>query len=300
MRWCNSLCYRRAAVLTLVIVFLCLTVLPGIPPLQARENNKTLLRMGFIYQADIQDTVTRYQPLFNYLEKHLPLRITPVWYDNGYQLMVDLNQGFVDLVLADGTMYIYAREKLNANQIAVMKVKGKFSRRAVVVVRRDSGIKDLEDLRGKRMALVGPFDELSTLWVRSELEGMGETVDGFFHTAVNTLSFEASILNTVLKEVDAAAAEESVFIGLRNINPKIRETLEVIKRSPPYSNLVIIAGKAVDPTFIRKIRSVLVTMDNSLEGNAVLASIHCDGFYPKNDGLFVNDRALMRFFPQVE
>lgn len=276
---------------------LCLTALSGARPIFAENEESMVLRMGFLYQASVQDTVARYQPLFNYLEKHLPLKIEPIWYDNGYQLIMDLKNGTADLALADGTMYLYVSGKSQADQVAVMKVKGKFTRRAVIVVRNDSGLETLKELRGKRMALVGPLDELSSLWMRSELEGAGENMDTFFHSVVNSMSFEASILNTLLKEADAAAVEERAFMRIRDANPKVRERLKIIKTSPSFSNPVLISGKTVDASILKKVRSVLVTMNNSLEGNAVLASISSDGFYPQGDGLFVNDRALMKFFP---
>jgi phosphonate transport system substrate-binding protein len=280
--------------LTWVMVFFWVSLLP------AREKDEVLLKMGFVYQASVRDTIIRYQPLLTYLEKHLPLKIEPVWYDTGYQLITDLKKGAVNLVLADGSMFIYARDKLGARYVGVMKVKGGFTRRSVIVVRKDSGLSSFRDLRGKRMALVGPFDELSTLWIRSLLSAQGDTLNSFFRSVVNTMSFEASILNTLLKEVDAAAVEERTLLRFRGVNPKIRETLKIIETSPPYINHVIVAGESLAPPLLRKIRSVLVTMDNSLEGNAVLASINCDGFFPASEASLVNDQALMMFFPKIE
>jgi phosphonate transport system substrate-binding protein len=282
------------------VAFLCSIIYLNAAALSAEKRDVVPLRMGFIYQASIRDTVTRYQPFFDYLEKRLPIKIEPAWYDNGYQLIMDLKNGLVDLVMADGTLYLFARDRLKANQIAVKKVKGKYTRRAVIIVRNDSGLERFEQLRGRRVALVGPFDEMSTLWIRSRLKAMGETMDGFFHSVVNTMSCESSILNTVLKEVDASVIEKGAYIRERNINAKVRETLKVIDTSPPYSNQILISGRTMNKQIVNKIRSVLITMNNSLEGNAVLASIHSDGFDIQENSRLINDQKLMRFFPKVE
>lgn len=271
-----------------------------IQPLPAQEQKNIPLRIGFVYQANIIDHVIQYQPLFDYLEKYLPVKIEPIWYSTGYQLLMDLNNGSVDVVFTDGATYLYAREKLQARQVAVVKVKGEYSRRAVVVVRKDSGLENYLQLRGKRMALVGPLDVISSLWMRGELEKISETLDSFFKSVIYTNSPVASILNVVIKEVEAAVVEEKVFLYAQNTNPKIRETLKTIKFSSAFSNQVVVAGKILDATFLKKLKAILVTMNNTLEGNGVLASIRGDGFFPQKDDLFVNDLQLMKFFPQSE
>jgi len=101
-------------------------------------------------------SIERYQPLVDYLEKATGLKIKLRVTDN-YKDFEDLQkQGKLDFVIQDAfSAYLTAKHVKLAHIANVISTEGKLYDPGYIIVRADSGIRSLADLRGKTL-LFGP------------------------------------------------------------------------------------------------------------------------------------------------
>lgn len=135
----------------LVLIFCC----------SARANQSEPLRLHFgVYPSDratimyrkfspILEAIT--EPLQNQLKREVDIHLTIFEdYESGIQALVD---GDVDFVRFGPSSYILAEQRNNNVSLLAMELRnGMKTFNGVIVAKRDSGIKSIEDLVGKKFA----------------------------------------------------------------------------------------------------------------------------------------------------
>ena len=125
--------------------------LPPGPP--ARDRPPEELRMGFDLRASPTEDARQYLPLIAYLEQATGLRIgleiLPAGDNAGYALA----EGRLDVAFVGGFSYVQARQRARIHPLAHGRdARGEPTYRAVIVVRPDSSLWHLGQLRGRRFA----------------------------------------------------------------------------------------------------------------------------------------------------
>ncbi len=119
-----------------------------------REESRTL-RIGYMICNSLEETRERFEPLTAYLSQATGARCESVYLDT--QDVEDaFEAGKLDLAHTNSLLYIILRENHGAELVAASS-RGSFGAltRGVIVVRADSAIKELADLRGRRLVF-GP------------------------------------------------------------------------------------------------------------------------------------------------
>ncbi len=113
------------------------------------------IRIGYMNCNSVEETMQRFRPLTAYLEQKLgrPCEAIPV---DTQDLESRFAAGEFDFVHGNSLLYIILKENHDLQLIATEK-RGQFGSytAGAIIVRRDSQIQSLEDLRGKRM-IFGP------------------------------------------------------------------------------------------------------------------------------------------------
>jgi len=73
-------------------------------------------------------------------------------------------RGELDLALLCSAPYVEAHDKFGARVLVVPVVRGERVYRSYLIVRAGSGIRSLQELRGKRFAFVDPLSNTGFLW----------------------------------------------------------------------------------------------------------------------------------------
>lgn len=141
----SSSAFRR----TLVLIG-CLLVL-GVG---CREEPR-VLRIGYMICNSLEETRQRFAPLTAYVSEVTGARCEPVYLDT-QDVEGAFEAGTLDLVHTNSLLYVLLRERHGA-ELVVAERRGTFGSRTrgVVIVRADSGIQDLTDLKGQRL-IFGP------------------------------------------------------------------------------------------------------------------------------------------------
>ena len=121
--------------------------------LRRRSSISTPIRFGFDRRSTPQEDARQYLPLLDYLHRatgyRFELRFTP----KGKSIVDELGNGHVQFAAIGAGSYIQARREYGVIPISRgLNSEGKAEYRSAIVVRTDSELRSIDQLRGKRFA----------------------------------------------------------------------------------------------------------------------------------------------------
>ena len=186
-----------------------------------------------------------------------------------------------DLAFLHTVGYVLANQEAKATLLAKDIWHGKTSYTARIYVRKDSGYKTLEDLRGKTIAFVDPTSSSGYIYPMVLLiqKGLVKNRDPktFFKEALFAGSHDAALLALINRSVDAAAS----FDLAREQYLKDKERMEAIAwvtETPPIPEAGIAVREGLDPALAKRIFQALMAL-NAPEYKPLLKKLYSiDGF----------------------
>lgn len=120
--------------------------------IKPQEGSKQF-QFGFDLRSSPQEDARQYLPFLNYLEKktgyRFKLRFTP----RDGEIVDDLGNGIIQFAAIGAVSYIQAADKYNVKPLVRgANIENKAEYQSMLIVRLNSPIRKLDDLRGKRLA----------------------------------------------------------------------------------------------------------------------------------------------------
>jgi phosphonate transport system substrate-binding protein len=166
---------------------------------------------------------------------------------------------------------------------AFAKEKGGESR-SVVIVRRDSRYRVLEDLEGASIAFPAPTAFVGTLIPWAELSARG-----IAPTPTYVGSRESVLLNVARGLCDAGAVSAA---ALETLEPGLREQLRVLWTSEAFPPYALAAHPRVPQDVVAAVRAALLAMHEDPEAASLLAGLGFEGFEAAEDAEWDPVRAM--------
>ena len=229
------------------------------------------LVFGILPFVSIEHLVTRFSPLANYLASHLQVPVHIETAPNFVEFARRTHQDqHYDILFTAPHFHSHAVSKADYRLVASVDSPGMW---AVIVVPVSSDIQSIDELRGKRLAAVQPM-ALATLLVRNHLfeAGIDPDVD---LTLVITPSHDASLLSSYHGVTDASALMQPPYAAA---SKTVRESMRVIARTQSTPHIPISVGPWISDDCSAEISNLLLDMNNSDEGRAVLKHNQFSGF----------------------
>ncbi len=233
----------------------------------------------------------KFMPLVEYLNKKLGMEyIIKVGKDYA-EAIDDLGTGRVHVASQTPTTYIEGKHKYGTKLLGYFAKDGSPTYRSAIVVSKNSAIKSVAELRGKRFAFGSEKSTGSTLVPMAMLAEAGITLNNLSQYAY--LGSHDIVANAVLKgEFDAGGMMESVVADFAD------KGIVAIKISEPIPQFPICVNKDLDPEFVEKIKEALI----SITDTSILKAI--DKGYTKfmeaKDSDFDGIRAMVKRLYNVE
>jgi phosphonate transport system substrate-binding protein len=170
--------------------------------------------------------------------------------------------------------------------------------RGIILIRRDSGIKTVADLKGKAVAYPAPTALAATLMPQYYLHTHGLDVN---HDIENRYvgSQESSIISVLRSHVAAGATWPGPWIAFSKENPLLAEQLEVKWQTEPLQNNGWVARKNLPPELIDKLANLLFNLGQHPQGIEMLARIPVTRFEPADDDSYEAVRAFIATFSKT-
>lgn len=226
------------------------------------------MRFGVLSIAPPARIHAKWQPFIKYVSERLGQPLSIVVPRGFGKMKQAVAAGEVDFFYVNSHVFYRLKQAGQAFGVAQMQnIAGKITSRSEIFVRSDSGIRDLAQLKGKRIAFVSPMGAGGYLAPRAFL------YKGGIHTAqdsteVFTKNLSTSIHKVLLKDLDAATM---CGVNYRLMSRKIDTgELRVIGISDEYPENLIAARSDLDPGLVARFRGIVIHMTETPEGERVL------------------------------
>ncbi|HBA89551.1 MAG TPA: phosphonate ABC transporter substrate-binding protein [Geobacter sp.] len=258
----------------LLALALAVPLFPG----RALTADKPVVRFGVIPRYNPLVMYKRYQPIMDYLTAETPYRFELKISKDYPEAVRFLQQGVTQISsLGDVT---FAEANINYQAIPILKPLNKDGTpfyRSAIIVRADSKLRDIRELRGKTMAFGSPHSTSSNLIPRYLLWDNGVGLRDL-KSFVN-LQHHDAVAKAILKgQYDAGAVKDVVAEKYKS------HGLRILAWSAPIPSVPLVVRKDTPPGVIEALTSALLKLDrNNPKHQAIMKTWDdefCYGFAP--------------------
>ena len=255
----------------------------------APKASKTL-RVGFVPAEDAQQVMQNAQPVVEILRKELGMEIQPFVATDYTGVVEALRVGKLDVAFLAPASYVLAKNEANVKVVLKSERKGIPTYFAAIITRADSGIKSLDDLRGKTFAFGDSLSTTGHVFPRKMFKERGIDPVRDFKQILYSGGHDATVLAVLNRKVDAGATYANSPDGqdtawMRYLkNPEDVKQIHAIAFSEPIpaDNLVIRGD--LDEAIGKKIVDVFINLSRDPAGKAMLRELYqIDGFVTATD-----------------
>ncbi len=255
----------------------------------ATGTSSGLLRMGVVPLESPAVMFKKFNPLAEYLggvlKRRMDLKVT-VDFETAVN---DIGMGITQLCFMTPSTYIEAREKYGVQVLVKALTDGKPFHHSVIVTRDDSGIKSLEELRGRSFAFGDIHSTSSHIVPRAMLLEEGVDIKDLHY--YNYLGHHDDVARAVISgDFDAGGMMESTAERFRG------EGLKFLKVSEDIPEFNICVTDDFEPRLVPELRNALISLnDGTPQGAMILKSINAGytGFVPASDEDYDEVRKMM-------
>jgi phosphonate transport system substrate-binding protein len=249
-----------------------------------------VLRVGFVPAEDAQQVIRNAQPLVEILQQKLGIEVQPFVATDYTGVVEALRVGKLDIAFLTPASYVLAKNEANVRVALKSERKGSPFYYAAIITRADSGIKKLEDLRGKVFAFGDPLSTSANVFPRKLFHEKGIDPVRDFKQILYSGGHDATVLAVLNRKVDAGATYANSTDGgdtawARYLqNPEDVKKIHAIAYSEPIpaDNLVFRAG--LEERFAKQIEEVFLELSRDPKGKKMLRDLYqIDGFVPATD-----------------
>jgi phosphonate transport system substrate-binding protein len=255
--------------LLLLILLFCNTMANAAEPLV----------MGVFPRRNAALTAKLFRPLSRHIEQQLEIPVSLEMSPDFDTFISNLKQRRYDLVHLNPYDYINAHDHLGYDALVQNEEFGEATIMGAIYVRKDSGIRQLKELQGKKILFGGgPRAMMSYIVPTYLLRQAGLTKQDYKEAyAINP---PKAVLATYLQSADAGGAGE-VVRRLPVVTSKIDvNQLEVIAVSRPLPHLPWAVKQEMTIGLKQRLQTLLVNLKHSEEGRKILDQARLSAFNP--------------------
>jgi len=261
-----------ALVCVLLVVFLGMSCKKQEETVPVKEITQDVFHIGLIPEHNIFSQKKRYEPLAAYLSKKIGMKVELVILSRYGNIIDNFTVKNLEGAFFGSFTATLAHKRLGLETLARPEwSNGVSSYHGLIFVRKDSGIRNINDMQGKRFAFV---DKATTAgWLLPMYYFKTHSVKDYRSLLKETYfagTHEGAISDVLDKKADIGAAKNTVFERLAEKNQRIAQELLILARSPnvPANGLCI--RKDIDDKLKTELKETLLNMDQDTEGKVVL------------------------------
>ena len=221
-----------------------------------------------------------YQPFVEYINKRLVDVELKLEASRNYGVYdKKLLNSYFDLALPNPYQTIMALKK-------GYKVFGKMGDdknfRGIIILRKDSNINEVQDLKGKKVSYPAPTALAATMLPQYFLHQKGLDINSDI-TNLYVGSQESSIMNVYLKKSSAASTWPPPWFAFQKERPQIAKELIVKWKTKPLLNNALIAKQDFPQDILEKISVIIFDLHNTKQGQKILQKMELSHFEPADN-----------------
>jgi phosphonate transport system substrate-binding protein len=254
------------------------------------SSSPKVLRVGFVPAEDAQRVIQNAQPIVAILEKQLGIEVQPFVATDYTGVIEALRGNKLDIAFLTPASYVLAKNEANVRVVLKSERKGSPYYYAAIITRADSGIKTLEDLRGKTFAFGDPVSTSANVFPRKMFHERGIDPVRDFKQILYSGGHDATVLAVLNGKVDAGATyanspdnNDTAWMRYLKNSEDVKKIRAIAFSEPiPADNLVINGN--LDERIAKKIEDTFIEMSRDPKGKQMLRDLYqIDGFVPATD-----------------
>lgn len=247
---------------------------------QAEEAPPKELKIVFIAYQNPDQLLEDVRPVVAYLTRQLNIKIKHFVATDYAGVVEALRNKTADMGFMGPLQYVMAHDQAGAFPILGEVYNGKPFYVSRVFVHKDSGVKRLEDLRGKTIAFVDPISSSGYMYPldifrRAELLQNKDEAEKFFKRIYFAGGEEQAIRAVLNKFVDAAGIGQYSYSLLRS---EERDEVVSIAESQPIPSHCVVVRKELNPQTIAKLQAALLILNKGSNRQLLKYLYNVDGY----------------------
>ena len=265
---------RLAWKITLILI---LAITPFVALAQAPQDK---IVIGLIPEMNVFKQMARFQPLAKFLSRQTGLEVKFTILSQYGNILDSFKGKNLDGAFFGSFTGALAIQKAGVIPLVrPVNLAGESTYHGYIYTRKDSGIKSVADMRGKRFAFVERATTAGYVFPLAYLKEHGvidleSFLSGFFYAG----SHDASLHAVLNKEADVGASKNTVYDWIRKSEPRIDKEIVILAESSKVPSNGLCLRKGLDPSIRQKLKDALLTLDSSPEGRLVLEKMQAVKF----------------------
>ena len=216
------------------------------------------LRIGLISVTGDNKSYILEKELANYIGEKLSKKVKLIQKKSYRDINVLLKNNKIDVAfLSTGAYSLY--EDKGSLELLVRPNRGKTYYHPIVIVKKDSNINNIEDLKSQSFAFVDTYSYSGYLAMNDYLKKNGMLVNKFFSNSYFTHSHEESINQVTNGTVKAAIVDDWALQYIYNNFPDTALNIKIIKTFPEVPTGPVVTHKDYEEK--DKLKQILLSID---------------------------------------
>ena len=229
------------------------------------------LKFGFTPVLSEPEMRAEFEPLMVYLSGAIGQKVTLYIAKDYGDLRTQMESGSVDIGSFSPFAYVDAAKAGKIRIIAQSIIEGSATYRGIIIARKESGLKSIADLKGKRFAFVDPKSASGYVYPRAMLIEKGINPESYFKETIFAGSHDKVIAAVLEGRADAGAIYDGA-LGVAKRSGVAIENLETLVSSDPIPHDAIAVRIGLDEGLAKRIQLALIDLDKSEAGLRVIAN----------------------------
>ena len=223
---------------------------------ETRKEEK-VIKMGFVPLKNSEKLVEDLKPISDYLSERLGVKVEAFTASNYIGVVEGLGSGSVDFGIIPPFSSLLAQKQSNAKPILTSKGKtGKSGYTAELYVRKDSGIKSLQDVKGKKVAFVDPSSSSGYIYPGAMLVNAGLNLDKDISYQFSG-GHDKSLQLLLNKDVDVIATFDGVEDRYAKDFPQAKTDIQKLATSDMIPGVMVTTSSKMDKELQEKLEKAL-------------------------------------------
>lgn len=226
------------------------------------KKEEKVIKMGFVPLKNSEKLVEDLKPISDYLSERLGVKVEAFTASNYIGVVEGLGSGSVDFGIIPPFSSLLAQKQSNAKPILTSKGKtGKPGYTAELYVRKDSGIKSLQDVKGKKVAFVDPSSSSGYIYPGAMLVEAGLNLDKDISYQFSG-GHDKSLQLLLNKDVDVIATFDGVEDRYAKDFPQAKTDIQKLATSDMIPGVMVTTSSKMDKELQEKLEKALRDIEN--------------------------------------
>lgn len=251
---------------------------------EAEPGRQKTFLIGLIPEQNIFKQMERYEPLASYLSKKIDTKIRLTVYPQYGNIIDSFTSTGMDGAFFGSFSYVLAHARVGIEVLArPVNLNGSSMYHGLIFVRKDSRIKSVNQMKGKRFAFVDKGTTAGYLFPLAYFKKHGKDYRTFLKESYFAGTHEDAILDVLNRKAEIGAAKNTIYERLAASDDRINKELVIMERSPEVPENGLAVRKGLDDSLKKRLREALLKMHEDPEGAGILEAFGVRRFIETND-----------------